>query len=100
MLRDLKLLPALALLFILPGTVAASTAPTTPTFVLACGNLGTAPAQFTGASAVAVDAVGNVYVADTNNHTIRKYDAQASMVTTLAGTPGVTGRTDALFPGP
>jgi DNA-binding beta-propeller fold protein YncE len=29
-------------------------------------------AQFTGPAAVAVDASGNLYVADTNNHRIRK----------------------------
>jgi len=35
---------------------------------------------------VAVDGVGNVYVADSNNHTIRKV-TRAGVVTTLAGSP-------------
>lgn len=46
-----------------------------------------AAAQFNGASALAVDADENVYVADTMNMTIRKVTA-AGVVTTLAGTAG------------
>jgi NHL repeat len=42
---------------------------------------------------VAVDSAGNVYVADTNNHTIRKVTATGD-VTTLAGTAGMSGSTD------
>lgn len=41
----------------------------------------------------AVDSSGNVYVADTNNHTIRKITA-AGVVTTLAGLPGQSGSAD------
>jgi sugar lactone lactonase YvrE len=42
---------------------------------------------------VAVDNAGNVYVADTSNHTIRKITAQG-VVTTLAGTAGSHGSAD------
>lgn len=42
---------------------------------------------------VAVDALGNVYVADSGNHTIRKI-TPAGMVTTLAGTAGTSGSAD------
>ena len=42
---------------------------------------------------IAVDSAGNVYVADEYNHTIRKIDTNAN-VTTLAGSPGVTGSMD------
>ncbi|MCX6996216.1 MAG: hypothetical protein NTV49_03820, partial [Kiritimatiellaeota bacterium] len=42
---------------------------------------------------VAVDSAGNVYVADYNNHTIRKVTA-AGMVTTLAGSAGNRGSAD------
>lgn len=50
-------------------------------------------AQFNAPNAVAVDGAGNVYVADTNNHAIRKVTA-AGAVSTLAGQPGVPGSAD------
>jgi sugar lactone lactonase YvrE len=46
-----------------------------------------AVARFYNPSGVAVDAAGTVYVADYNNHTIRKITA-AGVVSTLAGTAG------------
>jgi sugar lactone lactonase YvrE len=49
-----------------------------------------AGAQFNAPSAIVVDATGNLFVADTNNSTIRKI-TPAGVVTTLAGLPGVTG---------
>jgi sugar lactone lactonase YvrE len=52
-----------------------------------------AAAQFNFPVAVAVDASGNVYVADAFNNTIRKVTS-AGVVTTLAGTAGVTGSAD------
>ena len=54
-----------------------------------------AAARFTGPSAITVDDSGNVYVADSFNHTIRKI-SPSGMVTTLAGTPGVSGSADGL----
>jgi hypothetical protein len=53
-----------------------------------------AAARFSGPLAVATDSTGNVYVADTNNNTIRKI-TPAGVVSTLAGTAGVPGSTDA-----
>jgi sugar lactone lactonase YvrE len=52
-----------------------------------------AAAQFDTPLGVAVDENGNVYVADRYNYTIRKI-APGGVVTTLAGTAGVTGSTD------
>ena len=50
-------------------------------------------ARFSVPAGVAVDRAGNVYVADTFNHAIRKV-TQAGVVTTLAGLPGTFGSTD------
>ena len=50
-------------------------------------------AQFYDPHGVAVDGSGNVYVADTDNNTIRKI-TPAGVVTTLAGTAGVYGSAD------
>jgi len=52
-----------------------------------------ANANFNGPQAVAVDTSGNVYVADTLNHTIRKVTAGGT-VTTLAGLAGYFGAND------
>ena len=52
-----------------------------------------ADARFNYPYGVAVDGDGNVYVADTSNHTIRKITA-AGEVTTLAGTAGSSGSAD------
>jgi sugar lactone lactonase YvrE len=61
-------------------------------------------ARFNHPAAVALDPRGNLYVADYQNNTIRKVNS-AGVVTTLAGTPGVSGTNDgvgnaALFGGP
>jgi D-alanyl-D-alanine dipeptidase len=61
-------------------------------------------ARFNSPVAAATDGSGNVYVADTNNHTIRKI-TPAGAVTTLAGLAGSSGSADgtgsaARFKGP
>jgi len=50
-------------------------------------------ARFNGPNAVAVDASGNVYVADFSNHTIRKITPVGD-VSTLAGLAGISGSAD------
>jgi sugar lactone lactonase YvrE len=52
-----------------------------------------AAARFNYPNGVTVDAAGNVYVADTYNDTIRQITA-AGVVTTLAGSAGISGATD------
>jgi plastocyanin len=73
------------------------------------GNAGTADgtgsaARFNFPYGLAVDGAGNVYVADTQNHTIRQV-TPAGVVTTIAGFAGISGSadgngTDARFKGP
>ena len=58
--------------------------------------LGTA-AQFTFPSSLAIDVNDNIYVADTWAHTIRKI-TPAGVVTTLAGTGGLSGSADLTGP--
>ena len=50
-------------------------------------------AEFFNPHGVAVDSSGNVYVADTYNHLIRKITSSGA-VTTLAGTAGISGFSD------
>jgi sugar lactone lactonase YvrE len=56
-----------------------------------------AGARFCRPQGVAVDTAGNVYVADTNNNTIRKI-TPGRVVTTLAGTEGPGGSADGTGP--
>lgn len=57
-----------------------------------------AAATFRNAQGVAVDRRGNVYVADTGNHTVRKV-TPAGVVSTLVGVPGQRGTSLGALPG-
>src|SRR6266545_1848420 len=70
------------------------------TFTTLAGNAGYGSADGTGSSArfnqpsgIAVDGAGNLYVADTDNHTIRKV-TPAGVVTTLGGLAQNPGSAD------
>lgn len=54
-----------------------------------------AQARFSYPTGPVVDAMGNIFVADLENHTIRKL-SPAGMVTTVAGTPGMDGAADGM----
>ena len=60
------------------------------------GNVDGSNARFNYPKSVAVDSAGIVYVADTGNNTIRKlvFSGTTCTVSTLAGTPGITGTAD------
>lgn len=45
-------------------------------------------AQLYTPDGVAVDSTGNLYIADTNNHRVRKVDVSTGVITTVAGTGG------------
>jgi len=51
-------------------------------------------ARFNTPGAIAADGSGSLFVADTNNQTIRKIDIASESVTTVAGAPGETGSSD------
>jgi DNA-binding beta-propeller fold protein YncE len=52
-----------------------------PTFSLAWGTSGSADGEFNDPFAVATDAAGDVYVTDTHNHRIQKFDSNGSYLT-------------------
>lgn len=69
------------------------------TFAGAARQLGSADgtgadARFNSPAGVAVDGAGNLFIADTNNSTLREI-TPAGVVTTIAGTAGMRGNTDA-----
>jgi sugar lactone lactonase YvrE len=51
-------------------------------------------AAFNAPQGIAADAAGNLYVADTNNQTIRRIVAATGSVSTIAGNVGTIGHTD------
>src|SRR5262249_6852821 len=58
-----------------------------PPFILSCGTFGTGVGQFKAPVGVAVDALGDVYVADSENHRIQKFTSAGGFITTWGGTP-------------
>jgi DNA-binding beta-propeller fold protein YncE len=65
-------------------------------FVRSWGTEGTGSGQFESPSAVAVDTAGNVYVADTANNRIQKFDSQGNFLLTW----GTAGSGQGQFNGP
>jgi hypothetical protein len=57
-----------------------------------------AAASFNSPQGVATDSTGNVYVTDTDNHTVRKI-TPAGVVTTVAGVAGQRGFAPGALPG-
>lgn len=81
-----------------PATLAVDTSYTVVTLAGFAGVSGAADgsggtARFANPSDVAVDTAGNVYIADTANHTVRRM-TPAGAVSTLAGQAGLSGSSD------
>jgi sugar lactone lactonase YvrE len=60
---------------------------------LTAGSADGTPGTFNNPFGIAIDSAKNLYVSDTTNHTIRKI-SPAGVVSTLAGSPGVSGGAD------
>ncbi|MCW7471555.1 IPT/TIG domain-containing protein [Leptospira kanakyensis] len=77
-----------------------STTGVVTTFAGTAGSFGSTDAngiaaRFRNPHGVTIDSAGNLYVTDTDNHTIRKITSSGN-VTTFAGMSGVSGSTDGL----
>jgi sugar lactone lactonase YvrE len=89
-------LSAALLLLLIPGVLSASTAPTTPTFVLAWGNYGGATGQLVAPTGVTTDALGNVYVCEFDGNRVQKFDRYGNFLLQW----GSYGLGDGQFGGP
>ena len=72
----------LAVLFAVMTLTVSAVAHAQPPFFLKWGSPGTANGEFNDPSGIAVNASGDVYVADTQNHRIQKFDGSGSHLLT------------------
>ncbi len=59
-------------------------------------DINAAQARYNNPTGITVDKNDNIYIADFNNHVIRKISISTSMVTTIAGTVGGPGNVDGI----
>lgn len=79
---------------ITPGGIVSTIAGVSPLQSTGIADGSGAAARFSAPHGAAIDSAGNVFVADTDNSTIRKVTSSGT-VTTFAGSAGNTGSTDA-----
>lgn len=77
--------PLLAALLSLGGVPSLAAAAGPPAYLLQWGSSGSGNGQFSAPSGVALDAGGNVYVADTGNHRIQKFTSAGTYVSQWGG---------------
>lgn len=65
------------------------------TLILTFGSCGSGEGEFDGASDIEIDIAGNIYIADTENKRIQKFDSNGNFVLEF-----ITNKTDGLFDGP
>ena len=95
LIRSISGAVLVALIFFLPVGPAASAEPP-PDFLAAWGSGGSGEGQFSSPRGVAVDSAANVYVADSYNHRIQKFDAGGTFLAQW----GSSGTGDGQFFGP
>ncbi len=88
-LRPITLIPLL--MVIITNIVFAASV----TLILTFGSCGSGEGEFDGASDIELDSVGNIYVADTENKRIQKFDSNGNFIFEF-----ITNHTDGLFDGP
>lgn len=95
------LVAALAATFAVAASAGLERTEAGPTYKVAgkWGGNGTGPGKFTGARGLAVDAAGNVYVADTDNHRVQMFSATGAFRKQWAVEAGVTIPDVAVGPG-
>jgi streptogramin lyase len=75
-----------------PGTIGTVAGNGEPGYA---GDGGAAPAaRLNEPKNIALDRFGNLYIADSENHVIRKVDLATGLITTVAGKPPASGRSD------
>ena len=62
-----------------------STPPRVLKFIRAFGSSGSEPGQFLNPQGISVDPEGNIYVADTGNHRVQKFDARGRFIEEIGG---------------
>ena len=77
-MRNCVMIPLVVICALLP---AAAWSQSPPAFCTQWGSYGTGPGQFNNPYGVAVDASGNVYVVESDNHRIQKFTSNGEYIT-------------------